>query len=531
MGGRRVKKGVKGESAEYITRTQALKYLQLSLADFRRLCILKGIYPREPKKKLKGADKTYYHSKDILFLRCDPILSKFRDFKVYLKKYKKALSRSDRNKIRSLIQRKPELPLSHIVKQRYPCFIDALRDLDDALTTCALFASLGADDNHNILASTIEQSVKLMDEFMYLVSKCGFLKKSFISIKGFYFQVEILNEKIIWLLPHQFSQRLPDDVDFRVMTTFLEFYHVLLKFVNFKLYQLNNITYPPIIDSSILKSGGRFLSLKAHNLKNLTQCLPTDGLTIQNNSTNSKLLFEDLCFFISREVPLVPVAFVIISQGGKIGWENEASPIKRNNSNITHYIVDRPMKFIINEIEKYPNSEFIQPQWLFDCLNEFILLPTRLYAPGEILPPHLSPFVNDEEQGYIPLQREILDNFKGLKTKTKSTEDDSATTHCSDSSDLDDEQISEAREKEYLASLQAEMTKSNISEDINEDKHNDLVSIAKLEYKKRKMQEEIESRKSLLSRKHKRLLERIEYTKRLKLERAKKLHSRRKGSE
>ncbi len=49
-------------------------------------------------------------------------------------------------------------------------------------------------------------------------------------------QVEIMGQSITWIAPYQFSQRLPFDVDYNVMGTFLEFYLGLLKFINFKLY-------------------------------------------------------------------------------------------------------------------------------------------------------------------------------------------------------------------------------------------------------------------------------------------------------
>lgn len=110
--------GQSGNAAQYLTRNQALKKLQLKLAEFRcgrrvlhrttarrlsagpqeggargrahadtaphcfppvrRLCILKGIHPREPKKKVQGQNKTYYHAKDINYLLHEPLLKKIR---------------------------------------------------------------------------------------------------------------------------------------------------------------------------------------------------------------------------------------------------------------------------------------------------------------------------------------------------------------------------------------------------------------------------------------------------------------------
>ncbi|CAL9132050.1 unnamed protein product [Musa acuminata var. zebrina] len=67
-----------GNTAKYITRTKAVHYLQVSLSTFRKLCILKGIFPRDPKKKVEGRHKTYHHMKDIMFLAHEPLLEKFR---------------------------------------------------------------------------------------------------------------------------------------------------------------------------------------------------------------------------------------------------------------------------------------------------------------------------------------------------------------------------------------------------------------------------------------------------------------------
>lgn len=60
-------------------------------------------------------------------------------------------------------------------------------------------------------------------------------------------------------------------------------------------------------------------------------------------------------------------------------------------------IVDRP-----TQGHKFLSRKYVQPQWVLDSANFRVLLPCDLYSPGKVPPPHLSPFVDNEEEGYTP---------------------------------------------------------------------------------------------------------------------------------
>ena len=231
-----------------------MRKLQVSLADFRRLCIFKGIYPRQPRNRHKAAKSatpstTFYYTKDIQYLLHEPLLAKFREHKALAKKIAKALGKGqDKDAARLERNHAPRMTLDHIVKERYPTFNDALRDLDDALSMLFLFANLPS--HMNIPPKMIRLCQRLCHEFQHYLIITHSLRKSFLSIKGIYYQASIQGQDVLWLVPYNFVQRVTGDVDFRIMGTFVEFYTTLVGFVNYRLYTMAGLVYPPKYDAA-----------------------------------------------------------------------------------------------------------------------------------------------------------------------------------------------------------------------------------------------------------------------------------------
>ena len=136
--------------------------------------------------------------------------------------------------------------------------------MDDALSTVHLFALLPAKNSIRAKKTMICQ--RLVREWNMYVIKSRSLRKCFISIKGIYYQAEIMGEKITWLVPHKFSQDLPDNVDYKVMLTFLDFYEVFLSFVLFRLYSTLGLKYPPHIDKDKDNMGSYMYSITAEEI-------------------------------------------------------------------------------------------------------------------------------------------------------------------------------------------------------------------------------------------------------------------------
>lgn len=489
------KKGQAGAAKNYVTRNQAIRKLQLTLQDFRKLCIWKGIYPREPRSRKKvnkssTESTTFYYAKDIQYLLHEPILQKFRDQKALEKKISKALGRGDFGDAKRLESNaarpdktgKPHYTLDHVIRERYPTFVDAIRDLDDCLSMLFLFANLPSSSA--VPAKMIARCERLCLEFQHYLIVSQSLKKSFLSIKGIYYQANIQGEDVLWLVPYKFKQNLAGDIDFRIMGTFVEFYMTLLGFVNFRLYTASGLKYPPKFDATkdddAAELGAFTLEGKGiegkdskqaddgaaaeHQPNPKTQATvnkivkelaagpaeeeektkvqieaaeqPTDGLDKfepavdggdvlpqpEESTGDPGALFSNFTFFLGRETPRQPLEFILKAFGcRRVGWDavlgGGAFTTNELDPRITHQIVDRPVvQPSAAEGEDGDDNQtaqrvggnrvagrvYVQPQWVWDCANDEELKRPDLYAPGAALPPHLSPFARTVPGRYDP---------------------------------------------------------------------------------------------------------------------------------
>ncbi|KAG8798613.1 mRNA-binding ribosome synthesis protein nop7 [Serendipita sp. 398] len=535
--GRLKSKGKAGAAKAYITRTAAVKKLQCSLADFRRLCILKGIYPREPRSRKKAnkgnsAPTSFYYAKDIAYLQHEPVLRKLREHKAFAKKLSRALGRGEWSIAKGLEERKPVYKLDHIIKERYPTFIDALRDIDDALCLVALFGTVPS--NERVSPSLVENCSRLYNEWQLYVINTRSLRKVFLSIKGIYYQAVVQGETVTWIVPWMFTQTIPADVDARVMLTFLELYQTLLGFVFFKLYSDEGWVYPPPLDSSKEEKGAGLGALSVVD-KNMTakpigsiqqdsdtqsrtvsgkdvrkiikdissstepiasgqrdtemaadiaedieeefvpQTSKTDPTAANTSSLptyqsisaaagtmgGSTKLFEGLSFWLSRETPRHLLEFAIRSFGGKAGWDptvGDGSPYDEHWDGITHVIIDRPAVAppqndqgssiqparIEEDDLKRRKRKYIQPQWVVDCINAGRILSEDKYERGRVLPPHLSPFGEDQGAYQPDVEEGGVDGNGDAIMKGSEKEETESEEEVIEGADLPDEEDEES---------------------------------------------------------------------------------------
>lgn len=562
MGGTKKRKFQRGAATAFVSRNKALKKLQLSLPDFRTLCIFKGIYPVEPlhKKKVnKGstAAKTYYNLKDIQFLSHDLLVAKFREKKHYVRRLKKAVAKKNRFAEAIIRDNKPVYSLKSVMKDRYPTFIDAMRDLDDCLNLCFVFATF--PHSKRIHVEMVQLCRKRTVEFMHYVIAAKALRKVFVSIKGIYYQADIKGETITWVVSHKRGFQHPQDVDYKIMKTFAEYHTVLLGHINIKLYSDLHLVYPPqLVEPQQHVSQEQCLEVDRvdENLASLAPAIKTTGEALEEEDEDpevdalnaadaddpdyiekSKLeaqsvrklqnLFKGLKFFLNREVPREELTFVIRCCSGLASWDytlGVGSTYQESDDSITHHIIDRP-----TVTAQRLDRTYVQPQWVFDCINARTLLPAKDYFPGVPCPPHLSPFVEEKEGEYVPEEKvKFLKRIQGDLMDEDEEDDDSDVPEEDDDDEEEQDDVTETvsagkkRKRGVDASDQAaKMSKSAPGMAVTEG------TIERVDKQKKLVRQQAEEKRlgeMMIAKKHKRLYHKIMTSRKKSSQEAKKLH-------
>ncbi|KPA75570.1 hypothetical protein ABB37_08452 [Leptomonas pyrrhocoris] len=395
---------------KYLTRMQATRLLQMESIQFRRLCILKGIYPRalaRSKQKQSGNEKQYYLAREIKWLVRDQIAEKMMAFRAWEKKIKRAEAMGLVDDLKALhtSRVKPHHSLVATIKERYPYFIDAVRDIDDAMSMLHLYAFLSPEIksdstievHHSLTSGMHERAQAMCERWSRYVARAHTLTKAFISIKGYYYEAIVKGERVRWLCPHEYAHRFPPGIQQYVMLSFLEFYLEMMKFV---LVKLEADLARDEVDRNAAEDEEGVARANAEDFASAAALTvldvganPAEAQTVRATATKQTLmeaelqkarsLFRGLTFYLSREVPAKHISFVINACGGRVATDYVPS-------NITHVIVDRPA--LAPGMAKHDTLEYVQPQYVFDCLNARLVLPVAGYRIGEELPPHVSPF-------------------------------------------------------------------------------------------------------------------------------------------
>ena len=146
----------------------------------------------------------------------------------------------------------------------------------------------------------------------------------------------------------------------------------------------------------------------------------------QTELKKQRKLFQKCVFTFGREVGSIAQAalqFLILSFGGGILSADEIEDDKKK-AQVTHYVMDRPLSDSF--LNGNQNKEFVQPQYIIDSINNLFMLPTSQYRPGIPPPAHLSPFIDNEAEGYVPMRHKEIQHLKGEEVVESEDEEEHA---------------------------------------------------------------------------------------------------------
>ena len=237
----------------------------------------------------------------------------------------------------------------------------------------------------------------------------------------------------------------------------------------------------------------------------------------EEQNRKQRELFSKCVFLLNRETPIYILQHLILSLGGKFATEEDTDFLAKNK--ITHHVIDRPLSGKLDSTRDY-----VQPQWIADSMNNLFLLPTQSYRPGVPPPPHLSPFVENAKEGYIPTRQKEINQLKGEVVDDLSDDEEESEEEAPVPPKKETKTLS--KQEPVKTSSKGDADSSSDEDDVIQEKKAKALKNEKLKKDLKKEQEELG--KILMSKKQRQLLEKAEQSNRTKKDQAQKLKEKRK---
>lgn len=351
---------------KFASRKAAINKLNLTEKQFDKLTVLFGIYPviADSKNCYDKADGWYYKIEDIKRIFFS------ETYETLNKNIKKDSKRAKLEKC-MLLERaakilNDEYNFVDLVKQKYESFGKSVDDLGNSMRNLYLIDLLKIDD--------VKTELEMFEKF---VIDRKLLNKAFMSIKGVYFGFNIENIIVSWMVPYpgtDLNEIVEEKLDQPIEKAKYDF-----DFLDFgslseeesEEVEKCDLNDPNKLDISLLKYASPLLKI------HLKLCIHKLNLIYNDKNIENTGIFSEMVFNIGIKSIFNQLKFAILACGGKISDQAES-------------------KYIITEMVELidPEKIYIQPQFIFDCINQAKVLPFDLYLVGKELPPHISPFPN-----------------------------------------------------------------------------------------------------------------------------------------
>ncbi len=345
----------------------AISKLNIDTSLFHKLCVLCSIFPviSENKKTIGNEEGWFYTIEDIKRI-------------YYSEAYEIVKGNKKREDKREMFLKKgitfkkvTNLQVNYVtlIKNKYSCFGESLCDLGNSVRGLyfAKLFNLGEETG----------TLKYFEKF---VTEKKILKNGFMSQRGIYFSFEVEGKIIMWMVPYigknlcdlieakKYSEedKLNDTTDSDEQV--LDFEHLIddsseCNSENLFLDDINKI------DSNFLNNSIPLLEMHVKLV-----LLKLEKMKLKEKE---KLIFENIKFYVETKSIKTQLEFAIEACGGRIVTLEQAE-----------YIICEQVDLLKEEVT------YVQPQFIFDCLNQNKFLSTDLYSISKALPEHLSPFPN-----------------------------------------------------------------------------------------------------------------------------------------